>query len=206
MVDSETMKDRISEAQEYLSILCIHRPPDQPWTSQVPQGETLGIWILATKLPLSAFCLNVAVDFRCGHFAPWFPRHKCTKYPPKPPTTPNKTSQKIKSQKICSDLLGSGFGRTDFSRISIFGSPDFFADFLAGFCLPQFCGKKCPEKSSRKIPGKILQNLHNKNPRHISAEGPGQDLYRSLVFFETSLVSPESLARGPGDVNGGAHD
>ena len=31
---------------------------------------------------------------------------------------------------------------------------------------PHFCGKKCPEKSSRKIPGKILQKLYSKNPRH----------------------------------------
>ena len=29
---------------------------------------------------------------------------------------------------------------------------------------PHFCGKKCPEKSSRKIPEKILQNLYDKNP------------------------------------------
>ena len=49
-----------------------------------------------------------------------------------------------------------------FSRIS---SPDFFASSL---------WEKCPEKSSRKISSKILPNLHNKNPRHISAEGPGQ--------------------------------
>ena len=48
-------------------------------------------------------------------------------------------------------FLGPAFGRTDFSRILIFEPPD-------------FCGKKCPEKSSRKIPGKILQNLYNKNP------------------------------------------
>ena len=47
----------------------------------------------------------------------------------------------------------------------------FFADFYfwaAGFSRrifsPHFCGKKCPEKSSRKIPAKILQNLYNKNP------------------------------------------
>ena len=39
-----------------------------------------------------------------------------------------------------------------------------------------FVGKKCPEKSSRKTPGKILQNLCNKNPRQFSAEGPGQYL------------------------------
>ena len=73
------------------------------------------------------------------------------------------------------ETLGSVLGRTDFSRIFIFGppifslilSPDFFSSFL--------WGKKCPEKSSRKIPGKFLPNLYNKNPRHISAEGPGQE-------------------------------
>ena len=70
--------------------------------------------------------------------------------------------------------LGSVFGRTDFSRIFNFGPPDFFADSLAGFFLLIFVGKKGPEKSSRKISGKILQNLHHKNPRHISAEGPAQ--------------------------------
>ena len=57
-----------------------------------------------------------------------------------------------------------------------FGPPDFFMDFVARFVLLIFVGKKCPEKSSRKIPGKILQNLYDKNPRHISAEGPGQDV------------------------------
>ena len=62
------------------------------------------------------------------------------------------------------NFLGSDFGRADFSRIFIFGPPDFFADFLAGFFSPHFCGKKCEEKSSRKIPGKILQHLYNKNP------------------------------------------
>ena len=61
-------------------------------------------------------------------------------------------------------LLGSVFGRTDFSRIFIFGPRVFFADFLAGFFLLIFLVKRCPEKSSRKIPGKILQNLYNKNP------------------------------------------
>ena len=81
--------------------------------------------------------------------------------------------------------LGSGFGRTDFSRIFFLGrrifsrifSPDFFSSFL--------WEKKRPEKSSRKIPAKILQNLYNKNPRHISAEGPGQKSCRTKVppFF-----------------------
>ena len=82
------------------------------------------------------------------------------------------------------DLLGPVLGRMDFSRIFIFGPPDFFADFLPGSFSPHFCGKKCPEKSSRKI----LQNLYNKNPRHISAEGPGQDLWIFLQRLARSLI------------------
>ena len=41
-------------------------------------------------------------------------------------------------------LLGSDFGRTDFSRIFIFGPPDFFVDFVAGFFLLIFVGKNLP--------------------------------------------------------------
>ena len=73
------------------------------------------------------------------------------------------------------DLLGSVFGRTDFSRIFIFQPPDFFADFVAGLFL-LVLWEKVPRKILQENPGKILQNLHNKNPRHISAEGLGQDL------------------------------
>ena len=61
-------------------------------------------------------------------------------------------------------LLGPALGRTDFSRIFIFEPPDFFADFLAGFFLLIFVGKSAQKNPSRKIPGKILQNLYNKNP------------------------------------------
>ena len=93
------------------------------------------------------------------------------------------------TKKNIHKMLGSDSGRTDFSRIFIFGPPDFFADFVAGFFLI-FVGKKCPEKSSRKIPGKMLQNLYNKNPRHISAEGPGQKMFLS------------GKARGPGSWGG----
>ena len=60
------------------------------------------------------------------------------------------------------------------SRIPIcFGPADFLRGFCRRICSPHFRGKKCPEKSSRKIPGKILQYLYYKNPRHISAEGAG---------------------------------
>ena len=80
------------------------------------------------------------------------------------------------SGRFLAERIFCGFlflGRRIFSRIF---SPDFFSSF---------CWKKCPEKSSRKIPGKILQNLYNKNPRHISAEGPAQTIrYRS----DSSLI------------------
>ena len=49
-------------------------------------------------------------------------------------------------------------------------------DCTNGFFLLISVGKKCPEKSSKKIPGKTLQNPYNKNPGHISAEGPGQQM------------------------------
>ena len=55
-------------------------------------------------------------------------------------------------------FLGSVFGRTDFSRIFIFGPPDFFADFLAGFFLLIFRGK---------MPRKILQENPRENPPRV---------------------------------------
>ena len=60
-------------------------------------------------------------------------------------------------------LLGSVFGRTDYSRIFIFGPPDFSADFLAGFFSPHFCGKKVPRKilqeNLRQNPPKFIQEI-----------------------------------------------
>ena len=53
-----------------------------------------------------------------------------------------------------------------------FWTADFFADVPAGFT--HCCGKKCPEKSSMKIPGKILQNLRHKMPDTFLQQGPRQ--------------------------------
>ena len=86
------------------------------------------------------------------------------------------------------EFWGSVFGRTDFSRIFIFGPRGFFRGFSRRIFSPQFCGEKCPEKSSRKIPGKILQNLYNKNPRHISAEGPAQEFVPADSWLEIIQV------------------
>ena len=103
-----------------------------------------------------------------------------------------KNRQKVLGWHVC--RLGS-----DFSRNFIFGPPDFFRGFCRRIFSPHFCGKKCPEKSSRKIPGKILQNLYNKNPRRISAEGPGQ-LAQNIVLSYDFLtkngpkISPKCLS------------
>ena len=48
---------------------------------------------------------------------------------------------------------------------------------------PQFCRERCQEKSSSEI----FQNLYNKNPRHISAEGPGQ-----LIAISVCISDPKS--------------
>ena len=62
-------------------------------------------------------------------------------------------------------------GRRIFSRIF---SPDFFSSFL---------WEKVPEKSSRKIPGKILQNLYNKNPPTHFCRLAGTKLLHAVFLF-----------------------
>ena len=80
-----------------------------------------------------------------------------------------------------------------FSQNFIYERPDFFADSVAGsFCKEQG-GKKCPikYKSSRKIPGKILQNLCNKSPRYISVKGLGQQFSACVLVNGIEIVSYE---------------
>ena len=78
---------------------------------------------------------------------------------------------------VATQMLGSVFGRTDFffSRIFIFGLPDFLADFVAGFFLLIFVGKsaRAQKNPPGKSPPKSSKSYTTKNPRHISAEGPG---------------------------------
>ena len=51
------------------------------------------------------------------------------------------------------------------------------------------------KKTSQKIPGKILQILYNKNPRHISAEGQGQRF--AIQEHSYSIFFPEIKPRQP---------
>ena len=96
------------------------------------------------------------------------------------------TRQKIRNAKSCNPHSSSvrvGFCWTDFFADFSFWAARLFRGFCRWIFSPHFCGKKCPEKSSRKIPGKILQHLYDKNPRHISAEGPGQHLPFSKLWW-----------------------
>ena len=64
------------------------------------------------------------------------------------------------SLQISHKILGSVSGRTDFSRIYIFGPPDFFADFVDGFFLLIFVGKvhrKILQENPRQNPPKFIQ-------------------------------------------------
>ena len=79
-------------------------------------------------------------------------------------------------------IFGVGFRQNGFVAIFIILPPDFFADLVADF-FPHFFGEKVP----RKIPGKILQILYNKIPRHISAEGPGQYFLPFAFWFSFLL-------------------
>ena len=53
-------------------------------------------------------------------------------------------------------FVTAGSWQTDFSRIFIFGPPDFFTEVLAGFFLLVFVGKVPRKILQKKIPGKIL--------------------------------------------------
>ena len=67
-------------------------------------------------------------------------------------------------------MLGLVFGRMDFCGFCFEPS-----DFVRGFCRRTFshlCGKKCPEKSSRKIPRQILQENPPANPPKITTKSP----------------------------------
>ena len=106
----------------------------------------------------------------------------------------NRTPQEFEKKNklpLLNGFLGSVFGRTDFSRTFIFGPPDFFRGFSRRIISPRSCGKRCPEKSSRKIPGPgqvfYLSEIKEKAPKpsnSINPFFPGEDAQKiDLVNF-----------------------
>ena len=71
------------------------------------------------------------------------------------------------SQTPSRKVLGSVFGRTDYSRIFIFGPPDCFADFVAGLFLLIFVGKSAQKNPPRKSPAKSSKICTTKSPTHF---------------------------------------
>ena len=105
-----------------------------------------------------------------------------------------------------SHLLGPVLGRTDLSRIFIFGPPDFFADFVAGFILLLFVGKKAPRKLLQENPGQNPPKfIQQKSPTHFSAEGPGQHLDILPICVDTTKSGQDvpdvtGALSGPGTI------
>ena len=74
------------------------------------------------------------------------------------------------------EIIRVGFWQNGFFADFYFWAAEFFRGFSRRIFSPHFCGKKCPEKSSRKIPAKSSKIYTTKILRHISAEWPGQKL------------------------------
>ena len=84
--------------------------------------------------------------------------------------------------------LRAGFRQNGFFADFYFWAAGFFRGFSRRIFSPHFCGKKCPEKSSRKIPGKILQNLYDKNPpTHFCRLAGARNQVSGLVFGRADL-------------------
>ena len=111
-------------------------------------------------------------------------------------------NKKSRTNRCCTLVVARfrvGFGRTDFSRIFILGLPDFVADLVAGFFLLVFVGKSAQKNPPGKSPAKSSQIYTTKNPRHISAEGPGQHVCPPPIAVRPGFVghfsAPLSLQR-----------
>ena len=76
-----------------------------------------------------------------------------------------------------------GFWQNGFFADFFFLAAGFFRGFSRRIFSPHFCGKKCPEKSSRKIPEKILQNLYNKNPPTHFCRVAGANFYATRLHY-----------------------
>ena len=89
-------------------------------------------------------------------------------------------------------LLGSVFGRTDSSRIFIFGLPD----LVAGFFSPDFCGENCAQKNP---PGKSPANppkfTPQKSPTHF-CRGAGPNVALCHWAWSSNIGQTVAVVQG----------
>ena len=84
-----------------------------------------------------------------------------------------------------------GFWQNGFFADFCFWAAGFLRGFSRRIFSPHFCGKKCPEKSSRKIPGKTLQKLYRtKSPTHFCRGAGPND---AKQFFSLEMRKPSSV-------------
>ena len=95
-----------------------------------------------------------------------------------------KSHEKMARKRQKHYVLGSVFGRTDFRGFLLLGRRIFFCGFCRRFFLI-FCGERCPEKSSRKVPGKILQNRPQQKSPTCFCRGTDQYLSRQMRATES---------------------
>ena len=74
-------------------------------------------------------------------------------------------------------------------------SPNFFSSFLW-----EKVPRKILQENPRQNGAKTIQNLYNKNPRHMSAEGPGQQIACQIPLQRIKKNSPTSFCRRAGRV------
>ena len=67
--------------------------------------------------------------------------------------------------------LGSLFGRTDFSRIFIFGLPDFSTDFVVRLFSPHFEGKSAQENAEGESSAKSSKTYATRTPDNFLQRG-----------------------------------
>ena len=98
--------------------------------------------------------------------------------------------------------LGGGSWQNGVFVDFLFLSLRFFADFVADFS-PHLCRKKCPQKSSRKTPSKILQNLYkipgtflqSGQPQNVGPSPPHSKFLLNLLALALLVNFPETRAQ-----------
>ena len=104
---------------------------------------------------------------------------------------------KTRTSMTTGELLGSIFGRTDFSRIFFFGPQDFFRGFSRRIFSPHFCGKSAQKNPPGKSPAKSSKICTTKIPNTFLQRGRAKS-YKLLRSEELGAISSSHNRRGQG--------